>query len=44
VEEQLLLTENGKDVGKRDMVTIQPGGEKCLVLGDSIVRNNSAEI
>jgi hypothetical protein len=43
LEEQLLLTENGKDVGKWDMVTVKPGGEKCLVLGDSIVRNAGAE-
>ena len=39
LEEQLLLTENGKDVGKRDKVTVKPVGEKCLVLSDSIVRN-----
>jgi hypothetical protein len=43
LEEQLLLTENGKDVGKQDMVTVQPGREKCLVLGDSIIRNVGAE-
>jgi len=39
LEEQLLLTENGKDVGKGDTVTVKPVGEKCLVMGDSIVRN-----
>jgi hypothetical protein len=43
LEEQLLLTEYGKDVGKRDTVTVKPGGEKCLVLGDSIIRNVEAE-
>ena len=43
LEEQLLLTENGKDVGKGDKVTIKPVGEKCLVLSDSIVRNVGAE-
>jgi hypothetical protein len=42
VEEQLLLTKNGKDVGKADMVTGKPVGEKCLVLGDSIERNAGA--
>ena len=39
LEEQLLLTENGQDVGNGDMVTVKPVGEKCLVLSDSIVRN-----
>jgi hypothetical protein len=43
LEEQLLLTEYGKDVGKWDTATVKPGGEKCLVLGDSIVRNVGAE-
>jgi hypothetical protein len=43
LQEQLLLTEYGKDVGKQDTVTVKPGGEKCLVLGDSIVRNVGAE-
>ena len=42
LEEQLLLTQNGKDVGKGDMVKVKPVGEKCLVLGDSIVRNVGA--
>jgi hypothetical protein len=41
-EEQLLLTENGQDVGNGDTVTVKPVGEKCLVLGDSIVRNVEA--
>ena len=36
LEEQLLLTENGKDVGKGDTVKVKPVSEKCLVLGDSI--------
>jgi hypothetical protein len=43
LEEQLLLKENGKDVGKRDTVMIKPVGEKCLVLGDSRERNVAAE-
>ena len=43
LEEQILLTENGKDVGKGDTVTVRPVGEKCLLLGDSIVRNVGAE-
>jgi hypothetical protein len=43
LEEQLLLKENGKDVGKGDTVNVKPVGEKCLVLGDSIVRNGGAE-
>ena len=34
---------DGKDVGKGDTVTVKPVGEKCLVLGDSIVRNAGAE-
>jgi hypothetical protein len=40
---QLLLMENGKNTGKRDTVTVSSVGEKCLVLGDSIVRNSGAE-
>ena len=43
LEGQLLLSESGKDVGKVDTVTVKPVGEKCLVLGDSIVRNAGAE-
>jgi len=43
LEEQILLTENGKDVGKGDTVTVKLVVEKCLVLGDSIVRNVGAE-
>jgi len=43
LEEQLLLAENGKDIGNGDMVTVKPVGEKCLVLGDSIIRNVGAE-
>jgi hypothetical protein len=43
LEEQLLLTENGKDVGKRDTVTVKPGSEKCLMLGESIVRSFGAD-
>jgi len=41
-EEQLLLTENGKDFGKGDTVTVNLGSEKYLVLGDSTVRNVGA--
>jgi len=40
---QLLLMENVKYIGKRDTVTVSSVGEKCLVLGDSIVRNSGAE-
>jgi len=43
LEEQILQTERGKDVGKADTVTVKPVVEKCLVLGDSIVRNVGAE-
>ena len=43
LEEQLLLSESGKDVGKGDTVTVKLVGEKCLVLGDSIVRNVGAQ-
>ena len=43
LEEQILLMENGKDVGKEDTVTVEPVVEKCLVLGDSIVRNVGVE-
>ena len=42
LEKQLLLTQNGKDVGKEDIMTVKLVGEKCLVLGDSIVRNAGA--
>jgi methionyl-tRNA synthetase len=35
LEEQLLVTENGKDFGKGDTVTVKPVGEKCLVLDNS---------
>jgi len=44
LEEQLLLVENGKNVGNGDTVSAKPVGEKCLVLGDSIVRNVGTEI
>jgi hypothetical protein len=43
LEERLLLTKNGKDVGKVDTVTVKTVREKCLVLGDYIVRNVGAE-
>jgi len=43
LEEQILLTENGKDVGKGVTATVKPVVEKCLVLGDSIVKNVGAE-
>jgi hypothetical protein len=43
LEEQLLLTENGKDAGKGDMVMVKSVDEKCLVLGDPIVRNVGVE-
>jgi hypothetical protein len=38
------MKENGKDFCKRDTETMETGGEKCLVLGDSIVRNVGGEI
>lgn len=41
--EQLRSAEKGNDVEKRDTVTVKPRREKCLVLGDSIVRNVGAE-
>ena len=41
--EQLRLAVNGNDVEKRDTVTARPRREKCLVLGDSIVRNVGAD-
>ena len=37
LEEQFLLTGNGKEFGKRDTVTVRSGSEKCSVLGDSEV-------
>jgi len=43
IGELLQLTENGKVVGKRDTVTVKRECEKCLVLGDSLVRNVGAE-
>ena len=43
LEEQLQLPENGKNVGSVDTVTVKPVDEKCLVLGDSIIRNCGAE-
>jgi len=42
-EEQLQPAENGNNVGNGDTVTVKSVGEKCLVLGDSIVRNVGAE-
>jgi hypothetical protein len=39
LEEQLVLLKNRKDVGKLDTERVKHGGAKCLVLGDSIVRN-----
>jgi hypothetical protein len=43
LEEQILLTENGKDVRKGVTATVKPVVEKCLVLGDSTVRSVGAE-
>jgi len=43
LEEQLLLTENRKYAGNGDTVMVKSVGEKCLVLGDSIVRNVGTE-
>jgi len=43
LEEQLQLARNGNDVEKRDTVTVKPIREKCLVLGDSLVRNVGAD-
>ena len=42
LEEQLRVCENGKNVGKLNTEKVKPGGEKCLVMGDSIVRNVGA--
>jgi len=42
LEEQLLMKENGKNVGKGHTMAVKPVGEKCLVLGDSILRNVKA--
>jgi hypothetical protein len=39
LEEQLRLIGNGKDIVKLDMGKLKPGGAKCLMLGDSVVRN-----
>jgi lysophospholipase L1-like esterase len=41
LEDQLLQTENGKNIENGDTVA-KPVGVKCLVLGDSIVRNVGA--
>jgi hypothetical protein len=43
LKEQILLTENGKGVGKGDNATVKPVVEKCLALGDSIIRKVGAE-
>jgi len=43
LEEQLRIKERGKHEGKRIMGTVKTGSDKCLVLGDSIVRNIGAE-
>jgi hypothetical protein len=43
LEEQILLTKSGQNVGKGDTMMEKPVSEKCLVLGDSIVRNVGAE-
>jgi hypothetical protein len=43
LEEQILLTKKGKDIAKGDTVMVKPVVEKCLVLGDSIIRNVGAE-
>ncbi|PNF18175.1 hypothetical protein B7P43_G01827 [Cryptotermes secundus] len=43
LQEQLLLRNNGKDAGKLDTEKVEPGGTKCLVLGDSIIRNVGAD-
>jgi hypothetical protein len=37
------IDEKWKESWKGDTVTVKPVGEKCLVLGDSIVRNVGAE-
>jgi hypothetical protein len=41
--EQLRLAENGKYVEKRETVTEKSRRVKCLVLGDSIIRNVGAD-
>jgi len=42
LEEQLQMMERGKNEDKGDMGTAKTGRQKCLVLGDSIVRNVGA--
>ena len=42
-EEQLPLSKNGKYFVNGDTVSAKFVGEKCLVLGDSIVRNFGIE-
>jgi hypothetical protein len=39
LEDQLLLAAAGKEVGKQDTAQVKHEVKKCLVLGDSIVRN-----
>jgi hypothetical protein len=42
LEEQLLLVGNRKVADKGDMVKVKPGGAKCLVLCDSLIRSVGA--
>ena len=42
LEEQLHLMVNGKNTEKRGTAMGKSGGEKCLVLGDSMVRDFGA--
>ena len=42
LEVQLQLMENGKFVEKRRTAMRKPGDEKCVVLGDSILRDVGA--
>ncbi len=42
LEEQLQLMENGKFVEKRRTAMRKRGDEKCVVLGDSILRDVGA--
>lgn len=43
LKELLLLTGNDKNAGKKGTVLEKSKGVKCLVLGDSIVRNVGAD-
>jgi len=39
LEEQLRMAANGNEIGRKVTVQEHHEGEKCLVVGDSIIRN-----